>query len=61
MKVDDDTFVNLPKLYHVVTAEDEYKNIKDLLMGHHFGSAPGVFKVRKYVDYFISFGRISVS
>ena len=45
MKVDDDTFVNLPKLYHLLTENKLYKNLKHLLMGSCFCGTPAVLKV----------------
>ena len=45
MKVDDDTFVNLPKLYNLITEDKSLKDLKYLLVGHCFCSAPRVFKV----------------
>ena len=45
MKVDDDTFINLPKLYHLITEESKYKNEKNLLLGHCFCNRPLPFKV----------------
>ena len=47
MKVDDDTFVNLPKLYSTLTSEDKYKNLTDLLMGYYHCHSR-VYKVSKY-------------
>ena len=47
MKVDDDTFVNLPKLYSTLMSEDKYNNVTDLMMGYcHCHSR--VYKVSKY-------------
>ena len=34
MKVDDDTFVNLPLLYNQLTTSGQYRDLKYLLMGH---------------------------
>ena len=34
MKVDDDTFVNLPLLYDQLTTSDQYRDLQYLLMGH---------------------------
>ena len=45
MKVDDDTFVNLPKLYHLLTEDKRFKNLKELLLGRCFCGSPRVFKV----------------
>ena len=33
LKVDTDTIVNLPRLYHQLTTDEKYKNVKNLLMG----------------------------
>ena len=52
MKVDDDTFVNLPKLYNLITEDKSLKNLKHLLIGHCFCSAPHVFKVLSY-NFFV--------
>ena len=40
LKVDDDTFVNLPLLYNQLTTSDSYKGLEFLLMGNCFCSNP---------------------
>ena len=45
MKVDDDIFVNLPKLYHLLTENKLYKNLKHLWMGSWFCGTPAVLKI----------------
>ena len=45
MKVDDDTFVNLPLLYNQLTTSDQYRNLKYLLMGHCSCDKPKRWKV----------------
>merc|ERR1712226_961716 len=52
MKVDDDTFVNLPLLYSQLTTDPKYKTAKQLLMGNCFCNHPKRNKVTtkgKYV------------
>ena len=38
MKVDDDTFVNLPLLYHQIIEIEKTEDVKNLLMGYRFGN-----------------------
>ena len=45
MKVDDDTFVNLPLLYRQLKNDEKYKNVKNLLMGNCFCNKPHRLKV----------------
>ena len=45
MKVDDDTFVNLPRLYQTLMEDKKYKDVKNLLMGHCFCHGPKPFLV----------------
>ena len=50
LKVDDDTFVNLPLLYNQLTTSDSYKGLEFLLMGNCFCSNP---KRHKPVNFFV--------
>ena len=50
MKVDDDTFVNLPRLFDVLTKDPRYKNQKYLLLGNCFCNNLEVKKVINF-DY----------
>ena len=36
MKVDDDTFVNVPRLWNLLESDEEWSQISDLLMGDLF-------------------------
>ena len=50
LKVDDDTFVNLPLLYNQLTTSDSYKGLEFLLMGNCFCSNP---KRLEPVNFFV--------
>ena len=39
MKVDDDTFVNVPRLWNLLESDEEWTQISDLLMGSLFAKS----------------------
>ena len=45
MKVDDDTFVNVPLLYEELTKDEQYRTVKSLLMGNCYCNNPKTIKV----------------
>ena len=49
MKVDDDTFVNLPLLYRQLKNDEKYKNVKNLLMGKCLNKDCGKSKRAKVI------------
>ena len=54
MKVDDDTFINLPLLYQQLITHGYYGTRKHLLMGHCFCGNPQRRVVSAYHDSLIS-------
>ena len=52
MKVDDDNFVNLPKVYQLLTEDTLYKNLKHLLLGKCYCDNPPVVKVLDFLVFF---------
>ena len=52
MKVDDDNFVNLPKVYQLLTENTLYKNLNYLLLGKCYCDNPPVLKVPNFVIFF---------
>ena len=52
MKVDDDAFVNLPKVYQLLTENTLYKNLNHLLLGKCYCDNPPVLKVPNFVIFF---------
>ena len=54
MKVDDDNFVNLRKVYQLLTENTLYKNLKHLLLGQCYCDNPPVVKVLIFWYFFIS-------
>ena len=54
MKIDDDSFVNLPLLYKELTENEEYSNVKSLVMGRCWCHQP-----RRVGVYFGNFSHLS--
>ena len=52
MKVDDDTFVNLPRLYDLLTKDPRYKDQKHLLLGNCFCNNSEVKKVIYFIHLY---------